>query len=104
MSSSRSKMNNSLTALTRAARRVRFPQPIALLEALESRRLLSADQLGYHGCDLTSVGVNANETILTPGNVKTSTFGKQFAVTLDGQGYSEPILKRNVNITTGANQ
>jgi hypothetical protein len=106
MSSNRSKMNNSATAaVALAARRVRFPQPIALLEALESRRLLSAaDQLSYHGGDLTSVGVNANETILTPGNVKTSTFGKQFAVTVDGQAYSEPLYKSGVNITTGANQ
>ena len=37
----------------------------AQLEALEPRRLLAADVLGYHGGDLTSIGVNANETILT---------------------------------------
>jgi fibronectin type 3 domain-containing protein len=104
MSSNRFKMNNSPAAVALAARRVRLPQPIAVLEALESRRLLAADVLGYHGGDLASNGVNANETILTPGNVKSSTFGKQFAVNLDGQGYSEPLLKRNVNITTGANQ
>src|SRR5205807_307157 len=60
--------------------------------------------LGYHGATLSSNGVNASETVLTPGNVKTTTFAKQFSVALDGQAYSEPIVKTGVNITTGANQ
>src|SRR5207248_1771049 len=90
----------SLNVVRKAARAVQFP---VCFEALESRRMLAVDLLGYHGGDLASNGVNANETLLTPGNVKTSTFGKQFSVPLDGQAYAEPLVKTNVNITTGAN-
>src|SRR2546423_1364293 len=75
----------------------------AAVEPLERRPFLSADILTYRN-DLQNTGVNANETQLTPGNVKVSSFGKQFSVPLDGQAYSEPLVKTGVNITTGANQ
>ncbi|HVT89054.1 MAG TPA: fibronectin type III domain-containing protein, partial [Tepidisphaeraceae bacterium] len=97
-----------------------------LFEAVESR-LLMTDVLSYHGGDLTSVGVNSNEVLLTPGNVTVSSFGKQFTTdvrdtpnlqgipsstlnsTIDytspnGQVYAQPLVKQNVNITTGAFQ
>src|SRR5437016_7758651 len=76
---------------------------VQAIEPLEARRFLSADILTYRN-DLQNTGVNANETQLTPGNVKVSSFGKQFSVPLDGQAYSEPLVKTGVNITTGANQ
>lgn len=70
-------------------------------EALESRTLLSVDQLGYHN-DLSSSGLNLNESTLTLNNVGTATFGKLFTHALDGQAYAQPLVKTAVNITTGA--
>ena len=46
----------------------------------------------------------ANETILTPANVNSNSFGKLFTVNADGKVYAQPLYKTNVNITTGSNQ
>lgn len=82
--------------------RCRSPRP-ALAEQLESRRLLSVDVLSYHN-DAASTGQNLNETTLTPTNVNSSTFGKLYSTSVDGQIYGQPLVKTGVNITVGANQ
>ncbi len=46
--------------------------------------------LTYH-YDLARAGANTNETILTPANVNTNSFGKLFAYALDGQVFAEPL-------------
>jgi chitodextrinase len=43
-------------------------------------------------------GENLNETVLTPANVNTSTFGKLFSYPLDGLSFSSPLYVENVNI------
>jgi hypothetical protein len=43
-------------------------------------------------------GQNLNETILTPTNVNSSTFGKLFAQPVDGQVYAEPLYVANLAI------
>jgi uncharacterized protein (TIGR03437 family) len=39
-----------------------------------------------------------NETILTPSKVKSSTFGKLFSLSVDGQIYAQPLYRQNVAI------
>src|SRR6266516_467329 len=76
-----------------------------LLEGLELRRLLAApgELLQYHN-DSHSTGNNLSETVLTPGNVNSTTFGLKSRTALDGQVYGQPLLRGNVNITRGASQ
>ncbi len=93
------------------------------------------DVLSYHGgavlnnglTTLPSNGVNANEQVLAPSNVNTTTFEKLFSTDITdipdttgmpastlpsgidytaaaGQVYAEPLVKTGVMITTGASQ
>ncbi|MGA7413949.1 MAG: hypothetical protein WBW33_25960, partial [Bryobacteraceae bacterium] len=70
------------------------------VERLEPRWVLSTNVLSYH-MDAQSTGVNNTETLLTPGNVNTTTFAKTFSTPLDGQAYAEPLYVSGLNITTG---
>jgi outer membrane protein assembly factor BamB len=53
--------------------------------------------LTYHN-DNARTGQNLNETILTPGNVKPSGFGKLFVIPTDGKVDAQPLYLPNVNI------
>ena len=53
--------------------------------------------LTYHN-DNTRMGVNSNETILTPANVNTNSFGKLFTYPVDGFIYAQPLIMTAVNI------
>jgi fibronectin type 3 domain-containing protein len=43
-------------------------------------------------------GENLNETVLTPSNVNSTTFGKLFSYPLDGLTFASPLYVQNVNI------
>ena len=43
-------------------------------------------------------GLNSNETILTPTNVTSSTFGKLFSYLVDSYAYAEPLLVSNLTV------
>lgn len=43
-------------------------------------------------------GINPNETILTPGNVKSGTFGPLFTSPIDGAAYAQPLYLSNLAV------
>jgi Legume lectin domain/Chitobiase/beta-hexosaminidase C-terminal domain len=51
--------------------------------------------------DLSRSGANAQETILTTGNVNVNNFGKLFSVPVDGQVYAQPLYVSGVSIAGG---
>lgn len=53
--------------------------------------------LTYHNDNFRS-GANLSETILTPGNVNTNTFGKLFQYSLDGCVYAQPLYVSSLAI------
>jgi hypothetical protein len=71
------------------------------VELLETR-LAPATLLTYHN-DNFSTGQNLGETVLTPANVNSTSFGKLFATPVDGQVFAQPLVATAVNITTGSN-
>ena len=55
----------------------------AAVERLEPRQMLSASVLSYHN-DGASDGQNTQETVLTPSSVNSTSFGKLFTASVDG--------------------
>src|SRR4051812_23588175 len=53
--------------------------------------------LTYHN-DNARTGENTNETLLTPANVNSTTFGKLFKYNVDGYVYAQPLYVSGLNI------
>jgi hypothetical protein len=49
--------------------------------------------------DTSRSGANTNETILTPSNVNTNTFGKLFSQSVDGQVYTQPLYMPGIAVS-----
>src|SRR5215471_1150230 len=65
--------------------------------ALGLCRAAAVDVLTYHN-DFARTGQNTNETVLSPSNLGTNTFGKLFAYPVDGQIYAQPLYVSGLNI------
>ena len=91
-------MHWELTAhSTRGVRDGRNSSRRSRVERLEPRRLLSVSVTTYH-VDGMRTGVNAAETVLAPTNVKSTTFGKLFSDTLDGNVFAQPLYLPGVSV------
>ncbi len=73
-----------------------------MVEALETRRLLSTSVLTYRNDQLRD-GVNSTETTLSPANVKLGSFGKLYTTPVDGNVYAQPLVVPGETINAGIN-
>jgi outer membrane protein assembly factor BamB len=62
-----------------------------------SAALAQTNVLTYHN-DVARSGLNSSETILTPGNVNVSTFGRLYSRQLDGKVDAQPLYVGGVSI------
>src|SRR3954447_1444160 len=58
------------------------------------------DVTTYHN-DNYRTGANLDEAALTTANVRPNTFGKLFAVDLDGNSFGQPLYVRNISTSAG---
>src|ERR1017187_322780 len=71
---------------------------LLLLSVILGSSALAQQPVLTSRADSTRSGANTSETILTPSNVNTATFGHLFSVPIDYQALAQPLYVPNVNI------
>ena len=71
---------------------------VALVIITAPPLIAATDVLTWHN-DLARTGQNLTETVLTPANVNSTSFGKLFVVSVDGQVYAEPLVVSGLSIS-----
>jgi hypothetical protein len=87
----------------RRVRKVSALQPLLLLLLLLCVHVAAIAQVNVYNrsYNLERTGANLQETVLTPANVNSNTFGKLFTVHTDGEVYAQPLYVSNLAIAGG---
>jgi hypothetical protein len=89
--------------LSNSTRRVQFAMMLSVLSFLVPGAQAQTNVVTQHN-DIARTGQNLNETILTPANVNSNTFGKLFSYPIDGQAYAQPLYVAGVTMGSGTTQ
>ena len=78
-------------------KQARFSLSAAILLSAFGHAMAQVSVTTYHN-DCMRTGLNSNETILNPANVRPKTFGLLFTHPVDGQIYAQPLYLAAVNV------